>query len=436
MPLFFRKSPNRKRLSKVVATQRQVDIPASRARIGMHVVGLDRPWEQVPVLFQKFVIDKPEQVEILRTHCQWITVERTAWTEQIAQEALAHLKATAAGSDFEAKRPLAEELPHASSTYRNAQNYIDDLLAKVALGEQLPLKEARIVIRKCVRSIDNNPNAMFWLTRIRHRDAYTAEHCVRVGILAITFGRFIGFSDEQLETIGLCGMLHDVGKMRVPSEVLNKPGALTVDEWKVMRGHPELGHSLLSSDHQLEPDVLTSTLSHHERLDGKGYPHGLDGSAITQFTRIVSIIDAYDAMTSDRVYRKGMPTSDALAILYKNRGEQFDDVLVEAFIRMIGIYPPGSLVELNTGEVAVVLATSPRKKLHPLVEVVLDRDGHPCLPRVLNLSESPEADEGVIYTIRKTLPDGANGFSLAEHIRHQSDPAQPQPQPATKPGPR
>lgn len=436
MPLFFRKSPNRKRLSKVVGTQRQVDIPASRARIGMHVVGLDRPWEQVPVLFQSFVIDQPEQVEILRTHCQWITVERTAWTEQVAQEAIAHLKATAAGSDFEAKRPLAEELPHAIRRYRDAQAYIDDLLGRVAEGRQLPLEEARTIVRNCISSISSNPNAMFWLTRIRHRDAYTAEHCVRVGILSITFGRFVGLTEQQLETVGLCGMLHDVGKMRIPAEILNKPGALSPEEWQVMRRHAEYGFELLTSDHQVEPDVQQAALSHHERLDGKGYPHALSGPAISRFTRMVSIVDAYDAMTSDRAYRKGIPTSEALRILYKNRGEQFDDLLVEAFIRMIGIYPPGSLVELNTGEVAVVLATSPRKKLHPLVEVVLDREGHPCLPRVLNLSESPEDDEGVPYTISKALPDGANGFSLAEHIRHQSDPAQPQPQPARKPEPR
>lgn len=405
----------------MITAQKQVDIPASQARIGMHVVGLDRPWEQVPVLFQKFIINQPEQVDILRTHCQWITVERTAWTEQIAQQAIAHRKATAAGSEFEAKRPLSEELPHAAQQYRRAQDYIDALLDDIAAGRALPLEEARTVVRNCISSINNNPNAMFWLSRIRQRDAYTAEHCVRVGVLAITFGRFLGLGEAQLETIGLCGMLHDVGKMKIPAEVLNKPGALTAEEWETMRSHPELGHKLLTSDHQLEPEVQQAALSHHERLDGKGYPHGLAAPSIAQFTRIITIIDAYDAMTSDRAYRKGIPTSDALAILYKNRGGQFDPTLVEAFIRLIGIYPPGSLVELHTGEVAVVLATSPRKKLQPLVEVVLDTEGHPCPPRVVNLSESPEAADGAVYSIRKALPDGVQGFSLAEHIRHQSD---------------
>lgn len=421
MPSLFRKSPHRRKPSRVVTTQRQVDIPASRARIGMHVVGLDRPWEEVPVLFQSFVIDQPEQVEILRTHCQWITVERTAYTEQVAEEVAAHRKAIAAGSEFEAERPLPEELPHAQRRYQQAQDYVDALLRKVADGQSLPLKDARVVVRNCINSISSNPNAMFWLSRIRHRDAYTAEHCVRVGILSITFGRFLGLDNAQLETVGLCGMLHDVGKMRVPPEVLNKPGALAPGEWQLMRRHPECGFELLGSEHELEPDVRNAALSHHERLDGKGYPHALTGPAISQFTRMVSIVDTYDALTSDRAYRAGIPTSEALKILYNNRGNQFDDQLVEAFIRLIGIYPPGSLVELNTGEVAVVLATSPRQKLRPLVEVVLDRDGHPCLPRVVNLSESPSTADGATYSIDKALPDGISGFDLAEHIRHQAD---------------
>ncbi|MFC4258211.1 HD-GYP domain-containing protein [Marinobacter lacisalsi] len=431
MPSLFRKSPRRKKPSSVVTTQRQVDIPASRARLGMHVVGLDQPWEKVPVLFQSFVIDEPEQVEILRTHCQWITVERTAYTEQVAEEAAAHRKAIAAGSDFEAERPLSEELPHAQRRYQQAQHYVDALLRKVADGQSLPLKEARVVVRNFITSISSNPNAMFWLSRIRHRDAYTAEHCVRVGILSITFGRFVGLDNTQLETIGLCGMLHDVGKMRVPPEVLNKPGALDTREWQLMRRHPEYGFELLGSEHELEPDVRNAALSHHERLDGKGYPQSLTGAAISQFTRIVSIVDAYDAITSDRAYRPGIPTSEALKILYNNRGNQFDDQLVEAFIRMIGIYPPGSLVELNTGEVAVVLATSARQKLLPLVEVVLDSGGHRCLPRVLNLSESPSTGDGNSYRIHKALPDGVSGFDLAEHIRHQADAGAADPLPPT-----
>lgn len=427
MPPLFRKSLRRSGPSKIVARRQTVDVPASRARIGMHVIKLDRPWVQVPLLFQSFVLTELDQVEVLRTHCQWITVERTAWTEQIAQDAIAQVKAVSAGSEFEAEKPLTEELRYARRRYRETQKYIDGLLDSVAKGNALPLDEARTIVRNCISSINSNPNAMFWLTRIRHRDAYTAEHCVRVGILAITFGRFIGLNVKRLETLGLCGILHDIGKLRVSPEILNKPGALTPDEWDIMRAHPELGFKLLSSGHQLEPDVLQAALSHHERLDGKGYPQALEAHSINQFTRMVTIIDAYDAMTSDRVYRKGLSTSDALAILYKHRGIQFDEHLVESFIRMIGIYPPGSLVELHTGEVAVVLATSHRKKLQPLVEVVLDRDGYPCVPRVLNLSEETEDAEGLAYSIRKALPDGAAGFSLAEHIRQQSDPIQPQP---------
>ena len=187
-----------------------------------------------------------------------------------------------------------------------------------------------------------------------------------------------------------------------------------------MQQHAEQGFHLLGSEHELETEIRTAALSHHERLDGSGYPQGLSAPSISRTTRIITIVDAYDAMTSDRAYRQGIPTSEALRVLYNCRGRQFDEELVEEFIRMIGIYPPGSLVELNTGAVALVMASSPLHKLHPSVEIVLDPDHQPCQPRVLDLSQEPLASNGDPYTIVKSLPDGFAGFSLAEHIRRLS----------------
>ncbi len=421
MPLFRKSTRPGKSARKETRLLRET-IPTDAVRLGMHVVDLDRPWSEVPVLFQQFVINTPEQLAILREYCLWVIVELTQDQYRlVSEEKLKSGPITKAPSlTFSELKPLAEELPHARLRYGQAQHRIDSLLDRIGKGEDFSLEGVRDIVKNCVTSIANNANAMFWLTRIRHRDAYTAEHCVRVGLLAITFGRFLGYPDEDLEILGLCGMLHDVGKMRVPAAVLNKPGALSPDEWDIMRNHAQYGYDLLGSHHELDPVVRNAALSHHERLDGKGYPNGLPGPAIEKFTRIVTIIDAYDAMTSDRPYHKGIPTAKALGILYKNRGNQFDDHLVEVFIRMIGVYPPGSLVELNTGEVAIVLATSPKRKLHPLVELVLDANGHRCESRVLNLSEEPLSSSGQPYTIARALPDGVEGFSLAEHIRHQS----------------
>ena len=400
--------------SRNVSRARKVEIPAVRATVGMHVVGLDRPWEEVPVLFQSFVIESEEQIDILCASCERIVIE--------VQETFEEFRELAPPTErprrgLRQKYPLAQELPRASRHYHHARDYVDRLLLDVANNRETSLGDVREIVKNCVSSIANNANAMFWLTRIRHQDSYTAEHCVRVGLLAITFGRYLGLPEKQLEILGLSGMLHDVGKMRVPARILNKPGALNRYEWARMRRHAEYGFQLLGSDHQLEPEVRQAALSHHERLDGKGYPRALSAGAIKRTTRIITIVDAYDAMTSDRAYRKGMPTSDALRVLFRYRGSQFDEDLVEDFIRMIGIYPPGSLVELDSGEVAVVLATSPSHKLHPLVEVVLDADGRLCKPRSLDLSKPPAGEASAVV---RALPDGAAGFSLTEHIRRLS----------------
>lgn len=409
--------PLNDRTSRTASRIRKVDIPAVRATIGMHVVGLNRPWQEVPVLFQSFVIETEEQIDVLCAHCEWITVEELGCHEPSREPAPVPVHPP---KRLDVKRPLAEELPQASRRYHQARDYVDTLLLDIANNREVSLADARQIVRSCVGSITNNANAMFWLSRIRHQHSYTAEHCVRVGLLAITFGRYLGLPERDLETLGLSGMLHDVGKMRIPNEILNKPGALTRYEWARMRRHAEYGFQLLGAEHELEEAVREAALSHHERLDGKGYPRALQASAIGRITRIITIVDAYDAMTSDRAYRKGMPASEALRVLFRYRGTQFDESLVEDFIRMIGLYPPGTLVELNTGEVAVVLATRPLHKLHPLVEVVLDADGQLCHPHPIDLSEQAAIGGPKASEIIRALPDGATGFSLAEHISRLS----------------
>lgn len=394
---------------------RQVEIPADAVRIGMQVIKLDRPWDEVPVLYQQFVVADTEQLDILRKFCLGVTVE---FSEDQYRLHVRHGNQPSAitRATHQEHKTVAEELPNARLRYCEALSFIDDLLDDVAEGRDISLEDAGDIVRHCVVSIMANPNAMFWLTRIRYQDTYTAEHCLRVGILAITFGRFMDMPEADLETLGLSGILHDVGKMRIPHAVLNKPAALNRDEWQLIRSHPMEGFNLLGSHHKLDPVVRDAALSHHERMDGGGYPNGLAGSAINRFTRMISIVDAYDAITSDRAYRKGLTNADALRILYEDSGKHYDGELVEAFIRMVGVYPPGSVVQLNSGEIAVVLSILPDRKLYPTVELVADAAGRPCPPRVLRLSSQPLNPEGKPYSIARALPDGNHNFDLEQHI--------------------
>lgn len=391
----------------------RVRLPVDLLSPGMRVVKLDRPWTEVPVLFQGFTLDDNNLARTLRQYCEWVLVEGE---EELLSEALAkvtlHKRRTS--SPMPETRPLAQEIPRAREAWGKTQTFVEQVTRNIEQGNDLNLQAARPVIRECVESIKANASAMLWMSRIKSRDAYTAEHCLRVAIFTVAFARFLGMPDEDLEIAGMCGLLHDLGKLQVPPEILNKPGALTREEFAIMQKHTTFGYDLLRADKALDPIICDVTRHHHERIDGSGYPQQLQEWQISRFARLVSIVDAFDAMTSDRCYRDGIPASDAIRILYRNRGRQFDADMVEAFIRMIGIYPPGTLVELTSGEVALIVAVHPGKKLKPRVEILLDAEKKPVAPRTIDLAE-PTQDEQP--EIARPLPDGAFGISLQARIQ-------------------
>ncbi|RKR72014.1 HD-GYP domain-containing protein [Marinobacter nauticus] len=393
----------------------RVRLPVDLLQSGMKVVKLDRPWTEVPVLFQGFTLQTEAEARVLRQYCAWVVVEDEAERLAPVLDQIPHLKQRTT-EPLQETRTLEQELPRAADTWSRTQQFVEKVIRDIEQHNDLELASARPLIRSCVDSVKANASAMFWMARIKHRDAYTAEHCLRVAIFTVAFARFLGLPEDDLEVAGMCGLLHDIGKLRVPDEILNKPGPLSPREYEVMREHTTLGHELLKQDPSLDPIISDVTLHHHERIDGRGYPQQLPEWQISRFARLISIVDAYDAMTSDRCYRDGMSPADAVRILYKNRAQQFDADMVEAFIRMIGIYPPGSLVELNTGEVALVVSTHPGRKLKPKVEILLDNNRHPITPRVMDLSSQTTTD-GPAREIKAPLPDGAFGISLEGRVK-------------------
>lgn len=388
----------------------RVRLPVDLLQSGMKVVKLDRPWTEVPALFQGFTLQTETEARVLRQYCAWVVVEDEAEKLAPILDQIPHLKQRTT-EPLQETRTLEQELPRAADAWSRTQQFVEKVIRDIEQHNDLELASARPLIRSCVDSVKANASAMFWMARIKNRDAYTAEHCLRVAIFTVAFARFLGLPEDDLEVAGMCGLLHDIGKLRVPDEILNKPGPLSPQEYEVMRKHITLGHELLKQDPSLDPIISDVTLHHHERIDGRGYPQQLPEWQISRFARLISIVDAYDAMTSDRCYRDGMSSADAVRILYKNRAQQFDADMVEAFIRMIGIYPPGSLVELNTGEVALVVSTHPGRKLKPKVEILRDEHKHPITPRVMDLGSQTTTD-GPAREIKAPLPDGAFGISL------------------------
>lgn len=387
-------------------------IPVEQLVIGMYVVELDRAWTETEFLFQGFRIRQQQEIRLLQEICQyvWVDARRSVGIRQQAQENQA-----ASLQPVISKVSFSAEMAQAEPAYQAAREQSQRILQAIKLGQALDVAAVKEVVKGCVESILRNPSALLWLARIKNKDEYTSEHSLRVAMLSIALGRELGLLPLQLEQIGVCGMLHDVGKIKVPNEILNKPGSLTSEEMLIMQSHAAEGRKLLLSNQQVTAATVDVAYCHHERLDGRGYPRGLDGARIPYFAKIVAVVDSYDAINSDRVYNKGKSSLESLRILFDARDSHFDADIVRAFIHLIGIYPPGEIVEFSNGEVGIIIGCPPGNKLKPRVLVVLDEHKQRCKERVVDLQESPRDTSGKPYRVKEVLSCGAFGISIDEY---------------------
>jgi HD-GYP domain-containing protein (c-di-GMP phosphodiesterase class II) len=235
------------------------------------------------------------------------------------------------------------------------------------------------------------------------------------------FGRSLNLPEEQLHTLGLGALLHDVGKLKVPTEVLNKPGRLSTEEFGVMKQHTVFGYELMKNRGELSNNALDIIIQHHERLDGSGYPYNLGHGQISHFSKLVSIVDVYDAITSKRVYHEETTPFNALNDIYKHREKEFDANLVEQFIKCLGIYPIGSLVELNTGQVGVVVFFSEKSHLSPTIMLILDEQKTPYHQfRYVNLGSTVWEKHNQKPEIKRIADPAEFGLDLADIIFKES----------------
>lgn len=406
---------------------------------GMFVCELDRPWLGTPFLFQGFLIRTGTEIRQLQAHCHYVYVD----SENSTFDPRSLLKIRMAGDAMEGRRlrppprpkPAAQRedasleasyrrfrrhLRRARRVHLKTRRYIDQTLEDVRLGRSVDTEKARELVGELAQQVVESPDALLWLTHLKRRDEYTATHCINVCVLALSFGRFLGLEGKALFPLGLGALLHDLGKMRVPDDVLNKPGRLTEEEFQTMRAHPELGHALLQNSADMPAESLDIVLHHHERLDGRGYPDGLYDPHINRLTKIVSIVDVYDAITSDRAYHDGMSPASALKNMYNWAPNNFDLQLVEGFIRCIGIYPIGSVVQLTTQEVGVIVASNAGHRLRPMILLVLDQDLKPYSQRRLINLASPVWDRDKDRPhIEKVLEPGAFGIDTRPIIEEE-----------------
>ena len=390
--------------------RRKLDV--SQLEIGMFVCDVDRPWRETPFLFQGFPLLTVQDLRAVQACCQYVFIDEYQRVKVSLKAPVSHLDAPAPTSHKRA--PLSQEMQQARRNRDKSSALIKDVFFEIQLGRGINTAACRELVHENLQSLLRNESAMLWLTRMKSQDEYTSQHCLSVSIMAMGFGHHLGLLGESLEQLGISGLLHDVGKISIDPLVLNKPGKLTAEEFELMKQHAVRGYKLLLSHRDLPSIAIDVAHGHHERLDGQGYPRGLGAAQIAYFTRIISIIDCFDAITSNRVYDRARTVKDAFKVLMECRDSHFDAELVMRFIEWLGIFPVGTLVELHTGEVGLVLEKHPKLQLRPKVVVLVDRDGERCSPRFLNLAKVCTDEQSQPYRITACLPDGALGLSMCD----------------------
>ena len=283
------------------------------------------------------------------------------------------------------KVSLENELVRAEKLHKQGKAIQKLLLASVQKEMPFDASIPKAFSSKLVASVDRNPDALLCLTKIREKDDYLLEHSLNVAILLANFANYLGMSEDEVQDLSYAGFLHDLGKIKIPDEILHKPGRLTDSEMEVMKGHVKHGVDYLKST-EIAPPLIQAISEHHERLDGLGYPAGTKGDDISQAGRMLAIADMYDALTADRVYKSGMSSQRAFSILMSDAPTRLDQSLVQQFIKCLGVYPVGSLVLLSNDRLAMVLEQKD-SPLTPLVKVFYSvRNNHYLTPKDIDLS--------------------------------------------------
>jgi HD-GYP domain-containing protein (c-di-GMP phosphodiesterase class II) len=395
-------------------------IPVQELQLGMYVGELDRPWLGTPFLYQGFVVRTQHEIDDIKKYCRdvYIDTERAdvAQARPAAGAAIGGLPGT--GRVVHRESVAVEvEWPQAEHALLSAQEVVGDAFESVRVRKMLEAPLARAAVSNMMQSMLRNPDALLLFSAMRARGGYQLERALDVSVYMIAFARFLGMDEQDIEHAGLVGLLQDIGMLDLPQAMLQKVTRLEPAELKIIRGHVARGREILAATSGLPAEVAQIAAMHHERFDGSGYPGGLKGNALGVIGAMAGIVDTFDALTVKRPYAEAMSPSNALNLLFRMRGRTFQPQLVEQFIRCIGYFPVGSIVELNSGEVGVVVAQNAEQRLQPKVMVVRDAQGQPLRPqKFLNLAKLPKATEDEPYRIRRTLEFGRAGVSVAEVV--------------------
>lgn len=394
-------------------------ISSSELMLGMYVERLGRSWLENPFWKRSFLLESPadlERIRAARLNEVWIdTVRGLAPPEPVAVAAPPDPVSVpaAGGAGTEAAVPAVSvpvahvapalsreaEMAHARRMLERTRLAVQTMFDEARMGKALAVGQAYELVDDIASSVLRGGGLLLGLARLKTADNYTYMHSVAVCALMTALARELELAPEQVRSAGLAGLLHDIGKMAVPSAILNKPGSLSDAEFSSVRAHPAAGHRMLLEVDEIDPVALDVCLHHHEKLDGSGYPKGLCGEEISLYARMGAICDVYDAITSNRPYKQGWCPAESLRRMAAWRGGHLDATLFAAFVKCLGIYPLGTLVRLQSERLAVVVGQAAGKTLtSPTVRAFFSiRAGTCIVPSVIDLA-APGCQERIVST--------------------------------------
>jgi HD-GYP domain-containing protein (c-di-GMP phosphodiesterase class II) len=380
-------------------------IVTDHLRLGMHIHEFCGSWMAHPFWRSSFYLDNADDLQRIRDsgiRQLWIDTAKGLDVEVVSvpeqAEAQAGPDLVAAGEPFALveRVSMGQEVRRAAAICLKSKDAVASMFTEVRMGRALDTGNALLVVDEISQSVLRNPSALISLARLKTGDEYTYMHSVAVCALMVVLSLQLGLDPAQTREAGMGGLLHDIGKMAIPLTILNKTGTLTNDEFGLIKGHSAEGYKLLLESHGVGQIAQDICLHHHERIDGKGYPERLADGQISLYARMAAVCDVYDAITSDRPYKKGWNPAESLRKMAEWSGGQFDTAVFHAFVKSVGIYPVGTLVRLESGFLGVVIDQNEQSLLTPVVKVFFSTKASKRLPpRVLDLSRS-EVPEKII----------------------------------------